>query len=139
MSPARSRPPGIGARCRGEQGQALIEAALCSLLLFFLVFGLAESARVVWAYGNVAYGAREGSRFAVVRGSESGRATNAGDVQTHVRQIPGLGNAVVTTTWPTNNNPGSIVQVQVAQSFVPLVPFLPSIALSSTSRMVISF
>ena len=58
---------------RNERGVEVIEFALVSIFLFMLVFGIMEFGRAIWIYGTVAHVAREGTRFAIVRGSESGR------------------------------------------------------------------
>lgn len=134
---ARDRTPG-----RGERGSELVELAFVSLLFFALVFGIMEFGRAIWIYDTVAHLAREGARYAIVRGAESGRATSAGEVETYVQgRAAGMTNLVVTTTWEPDNEPGSVVQVRVEQTFLPIVPLLPlpSMTLTSTSRMVITF
>ena len=103
--------------------------------------GAVEFGRAVWTYNSISHGAREGARYAIVRGSDSGRAATADEVRDYVRsRLPVLAPAIqVTTSWDPDKNFGSVVQVQVQHTFMPLVPLLPSIPLSSTSRMVISF
>jgi hypothetical protein len=103
------------------------------------MFGIADFSRAIWMYGTLAHGAREAARFAIVRGDESGRAATADDVEEFVHNVMGLSDATVTTTWDPNNSPGSTVQVHVAETFVPAVPFFPSVPLSTRSRLVISF
>ena len=64
----------FGLRARGlrrdERGAELIEFSLISILMLMLVFGIMEFGRAIWIYGTVAHVAREGARFAIVRGSD---------------------------------------------------------------------
>ena len=103
--------------------------------------GAVEFGRAVWAYNSISHGAREGARYAIVRGVDSGRAATGDEVRDYVRgRLPSLAGAIeVTTSWDPDKDFGSVVQVQVEHTFLPLVPLFPSIPLTSTSRMVISF
>ena len=128
---------------RDERGVELIEFSLISILLLMLVFGIMEFGRAIWIYGTVAHVAREGARFAIVRGSNSGRDASTTDVENYVNQraagMPGL---TVTTTWDdASKDPGTVVQVQVDRDFDPALPLvnLGPITLTSTSRMTIAF
>ena len=127
---------------RNEHGNALIELAIVGVLFFTLVLGIMEFGRAIWMYGTVAHLAREGARYAIVRGTESGDTASATDVETYVQsRAAGMTGLAVTTVWDPDNDPGSVVQVQVDRTFNPVVPMLGlgSIVLSSTSRLVISF
>ena len=128
---------------RGERGAELVEFALISILFFMLVFGTMEFGRGIWMYGTVAHVAKEGARFAIVRGSENGRTATTTDVETYVNVVAaGMTGLTVTTTWDdASKDPGTVVQVQVDRDFEPALPFvsLGPVMLSSTSRMVIAF
>jgi Flp pilus assembly protein TadG len=127
-------------RPRGDSGQSLLEFAIVGTLFMLLTLGIVEMGRAVWTYNSLAHAAREGTRWAIVRGQDSGRTVVSGDVQTYVEGlIASFDPIVVTTTWNPNKNPGSVVQVQVQHTFAPVVPLFPSIALTATSRMVIAF
>ncbi len=128
---------------RDERGVELIEFALISILFFMLSFGIMEFGRAIWIYGTVAHVAKEGARFAIVRGSESPRTATASDVASYVNtRAAGMTGLIVTTTWddPTKDR-GTVVQVRVDRQFNPALPLvnLGPITLSSTSRMVIAF
>jgi len=125
-----------------------------------LIFGIAETSLAVYSYFYISEAAREGTRYAIVRGSSctsfnTACPASASDVQTYVKGLgyPGIKSAstTVTTTWPTTgasctpsttpcNNPGNLVKVKVAYQFNLAVPFVPAnlINMSSTSQMVIS-
>lgn len=126
---------------RSERGTTTIEFTILALLLLWMVFLIFEFGRGIWIYNNIAHGAREGTRFAIVRGEDSGRPTNATAVQNYVRARTGMNSLQVTTTWHPNLAFGSEVQVQVSYNFVPVVfpARIPALTLTSTSRMVISF
>lgn len=127
---------------RREGGGTLLEFAFILMLFLLLAFGIIDGARMLWAYNVMSYAAREGTRYAVVHGEESGTDITADDIRNYVRSraLP-LNPVNVTTTWEPDKKYLSVVQVTVQYSYVsvaPLVP-LPPITLTSTSRMVISY
>jgi Flp pilus assembly protein TadG len=145
-----------------------VEWALsCSVFLAMLI-GVFQMSLAFYTMHYISDAARQGSRYAMVRGSTSCTNTanlsncnaTSGQIQAYVRSIayPGItaSNLTVTTTWltasttkPTTwsscssgtcNAPGSQVKVVAAYSFPLSVPFVPSLSFSftSTSKMVIS-
>jgi len=141
---SRSTAPRAGSwrrLARHDDGATLVEFAVTSLLFMTLAFGTLEFSRMIMDYNIVSSAAREGVRYASVRGASSGRAATATDVKNYVvSRANGLLTASnVTVTWPVNNQAGSEVQVQASYSFVPIVGLLPSaaITLSSTTKMII--
>jgi Flp pilus assembly protein TadG len=140
MTGAVMRIPRIPRRFRNQRGGTVLEMAIAGPLFFILMFGITEFGRAVWLYSTLSHASREAARFAIVRGAESGRAVSETDVETFVQnRAPGLQDADVTTTWEPNNLAGSVVEVQVQTTFEPVVGIIPSIPMSSTSRLVISF
>ena len=123
-----------------QTGSAIVEFTLVALMFFMLTFGLVEFGRAIFDYSLVSSLAREGVRFASVRGSASGHAAIEADVSTYVQgKAAGLP-VTVTTTWTPNKKPGSTVSVQVQYTFRSVAPVLLSlgtIPLHSTSSMVI--
>ena|SRR2546426_845791 len=124
---------------RGQTGQSLAELSIVLVLFLVVTFGIVDAGRLIFAYNAVSLSAREGVRYAVVRGSASGHPASADDI-TAVIQSKTVGVPVdVTVTWDPDNNPGSAVVVTVHSTFSPVTPFAPqTINLTSTSRMVIS-
>ena len=110
-------------------------------MFFMLIFGLIEFGRALFDYSMVSSLAREGVRYASVRGSTSGHAATATDISDYVKsKAVGL-NVAVTTTWQPDNHPGGTVSVQVQYTFRSVAPVLLSlktIPLHSTSSLVIS-
>ncbi|HWH24944.1 MAG TPA: TadE family protein [Candidatus Limnocylindria bacterium] len=56
---------------RRDAGQALVEFAVVLPLLLVLLLGMIDLGRVVWAHDTAANAAREGARYASVRGDSS--------------------------------------------------------------------
>lgn len=148
----------------GEEGDTIAEFALSATILIAVVFGIYQASSAFYCYSYVSDAARQGTRYAIVRGSActgfsecSGTPVGAtsAQVQSYVKSLgyPGISpnNLTVTTTWPSTgsactpisspcNNPGNLVKVVVAYRFplsIPLVP-VTTINMSSTSEMVIS-
>lgn len=126
---------------RDERGAALVEFAVTSLLFFTIAMGTLEFGRMIMDYSIVSNAAREGVRYAAVRGNASGHVATATEVQNYVagRSVGLLSASNVAVTWPTNKNQGSLVQVQVTYDFTPIVALLPSqtVRLRSTTEMTI--
>lgn len=149
-----------------ERGTELVEAAFSLFVFLLLLMGVMDFGRAVYAYHFVSSAARQGSRWASVRGStctglSGGCPATASNVQTYVQGLaPGGINSAqvtVTTTWPKNppncpatgasNAPLCDVNVLVSYNFsFILLPrkLLPGAGLpgtftmSSTSDMIIS-
>lgn len=145
-------------RCRNSEGETLVETAITFSILFAMLFGIIGLGLALYTYNFVSESAREGSRYAMVRGSSCVTpctAATAASVQTYVQNLgyPGLNSSdlTVTTTWPDTgatctpslspcNNPGNNVMVQVVYAFPWSTPFLPrrTLTMTSTSEVIIS-
>ena len=150
-----------------ERGAAAVEFMVIGIVLLTMLFGFIAFGEALYAYNLVSEAAREGTRYAMVRGSTcagfaSACPASASDVQTYVQGIlspeiyvnptaGGPGSVTVNTTWPggvsgcaatggVNNTPGCPVQVQVQYNFTLALPFLSvtTLNLSSTSQMTIT-
>jgi Flp pilus assembly protein TadG len=126
----------------------MVEFAAAFTVLFMFLFAIMDLSRALYSYHFIADAAREGTRYAMVRGATCTSYTtacpaSASDVQTYVKNVPAGINPSslsVTTTWTPNNSPGSVVQVQVQYSFQPIFPLIPkgALVMTSSSQMVIS-
>jgi len=56
---------------RGERGQSLVEFTIVIPIFLAMLFGIFDLGRVVWANNSLAQAAREGARYAIVRGGSS--------------------------------------------------------------------
>jgi Flp pilus assembly protein TadG len=127
-----------------KSGQTYVEFAFCAVVLLMIIFGLVNFSLVLYAYNFVSYAAREGTRFASVHGSANPSPAHATDISNLITtEAYGLNakNLKVTASWSPNNQPGSIVAVQVKYTFYFMMPFvaLQPVSLSSSSKMMISY
>lgn len=149
-----------------EEGQTIVETAMSLIILLTFMFGVWEAGLALYSYHFISEAAREGTRYAIVRGSSLGTNCTApgpptciaqtADIQTYVKFLgfPGINpaNMMVTPSWsayPTGttctpsascNNPGNLVTVMVQYSFPLIVPFVPAhtFTMTSQSAMIIS-
>ena len=151
-----------------DDGSSMVELALASTVFLAMLMGAFQATIGLYTYSYLSEAAREGSRYAMVRGSTSCTSTpslsncnaTADQIQTYVRGhgYPGITGSQLklTTTWfkpsanlpPTwsscagsgCNAPGNMVQVVATYAYALKVPFVPNstINLTSTSKMVIS-
>jgi hypothetical protein len=136
--------------------------ALVSMMLLSMLLGVIQVDFAAYTYNSVSELAREGARYAIVRGSNCSLLTNcnatAAQIQTYVQGLSyvNASEVTVTTTWysasttqPTTwtscgstqcNSPGNAVTVQVTYAFPWQIPFLSMspLSMSSTSQMVIA-
>jgi Flp pilus assembly protein TadG len=132
-------------------GQAIVEFALTSSLVFFVMFGIVDFARAMHAYDVVASAARLGTRYAIVHGTACPTAptctATSTQVQTYVRSAVGgldASNLTVSTTWPVVTGcvgaatPGCPVRVSVTYPFSFVFSLNLTIAMSASSQMTIS-
>ena len=140
-----------------EQGTTIVEFAMSTLILLTIVIGVMEASLAFYTYHFVSEAARDGTRYAIVRGSGcavTGCPATSASIQQYVYDLnfPGINpsHMTVSTTWPTTgstctpsaspcNNPGNLVKVTVTYNFPLSIPFrVSTITMSSTSEMVIS-
>ncbi len=152
----------------GEEGATIVEMAICSSVLFALLFGVIGLCMAFYSSNFVSYAARDATRWAIVRGSTSCSNTpnltncnaTSAQIQTYVQNLgyPGItsANLHATTTWltasatqPTTwsvcstgtcNVPGNEVEIEVTYAVPIAVPFVSVniINVGSTSEMVIA-
>lgn len=152
-------------RARNDRGATIVEVALSATLLFTVVIGIMEVSMAIYTYHYISEAAREGTRFASVRGTSCPTygglsapcpVTTSAEIQTYVYDLnyPGINpkNMTVTAAWSAYpaggtctpsalcNNPGNLVAVTVQYQFPLSIPFfkISTITMSSTSKMVIS-
>jgi len=150
-------------RMHSQRGSSIVEFAFAATVLLLVSFGVIEFGRMLYVYHTVANAARIGSRWAMVRGSNScvypvGKqlatcpATEP-EVQSYVQsQVPILdqGPLTVKVTWSGGNlgctsttdfhAAGCEVIVDASHTFKFDIPFVSSASLpiTSSSHMIIS-
>lgn len=147
-------------RRTGQRGNALVEYAFTITITLTLIFAIIDFGRALYTYHFISNAAREGTRYASVRGWECGVAgtyptdcpVTKNEIRTYVKNVPaGIDMATLTVTPnfrnPNNlavcairdNYPGCAVEVSVQYPFKFLFPLMPlGFTMSSTSYMVIS-
>jgi Flp pilus assembly protein TadG len=125
-----------------QKGSVLVESAITLLIVLLFLIGIMEGGLLIWSYNTVAFAAREGTRYATVRGADSSSPASASTISTYVKaQAVGLDPNLmtVTTTWNPSNSPGGFVQVVVQYQYSTLTSLFVSapIALTSTSKTVV--
>ena len=146
---------------RGEDGLAAVEVAMTASVLFTTLIGLMKMCMSIYTFHFVAEAAREGTRYAIVRGAKcttfaSACPASADQIGTYVKTLgyPGISSSAmtVTTTWATYpagkvctpsttcNNPADAVSVYVQYAFPLSIPFMSNrtYTMKSTSTMIIS-
>jgi Flp pilus assembly protein TadG len=136
------------------RGQALAEFALSATALLIFLFGVVVVARGLFVYDLVASGARQGARWAMVRGNGcavSGCPASSTSVKAYVMtKVPGIAdtNLTVITNFSGSSTAGCTDSVQKGRACTVAVtvsypytfgyPLKMVATLASTSTMVMS-
>jgi Flp pilus assembly protein TadG len=151
---------------RLERGTAVVEMAIVLALTLAILFGIIDFGRALYTYHTVADVAREGARWAMVRGATCSQAgepycpASAADIQTYVRSLPqtvldpnqftvdttssdvwpGGPSTCLSSKYPNLNGPTCPVVVRVSYPFRFVLPFTGNIPITmiSTSTMTIA-
>ena len=105
-----------------RRGSTLVESALAILVFAILLVGIMDLGFTGFVVNSVTFAAQRAARYASVRGSGSGHAATASDIQAIAQEYaaPLAATALtVQVSWTPNNNPGSTVRVQVSFTFTP--------------------
>ena len=151
----------------GEEGSAIFETALALTILLSSMFGIIETGLMLYTYHFISEAAREGTRYAIVRGASAGGpcaaytspptcSASGPQIISYVENLgfPGIDPSKMTVTvnnvgYPAGvtctpsaacNNPGNQVTVAVTYNFPLNIPFVPAntYTMTSTSAMIIS-
>src|ERR1019366_256588 len=105
QSPWRARVLPGGPVASAEQGSASVEFAASSIVFLMAMIGFMKLCLAIYTYHFVSEAAREGSRYAIVRGTScSGFGTacpaSSGDIKTYVKGLgyPGISTSAMTVT-----------------------------------------
>ncbi|MGB8964629.1 MAG: TadE/TadG family type IV pilus assembly protein [Candidatus Cybelea sp.] len=146
-----------------EHRHILPETVFSIAVALAVIFGIMDLGRAMYTYASVTELAREGSRWSIVRGSQSCvnsanqldncNVLRSAPVQSYVQSLSKgamvASEISVTARWPSCtatgpagaiNAPGCTVAISVKYPFQFLLPFLPqaTLSMSGTSTMVIS-
>ena len=138
-----------------EEGATLVEFAVSSAVLFSFLFGIFACCFAVYSYNFVSEAAKDGARYAMVRGHKCTGFSDCPDitsaqVQTYVKGLnyPGInsGNLTASASWSGSNSPtespGNTVTVTVTYNYPLRIPLWNqtgrNLQMVSSSQMVIS-
>jgi Flp pilus assembly protein TadG len=139
-----------------RKGAVLVENAIVLLVLITFIVGILVGGLGVFRYQQVVTLAREGARYASVRGTESGLTLSATDVYDNAILPMAVGldpsSLTYTVTWPngkaatyadSNSNPpglpkGATVEVTVSYTWIPEA-FLGGATFTSKSVMPMQY
>jgi len=125
---------------KDDSGNSMPEFALVVGIFTVLLLGFVEAGFAAWSKNSVYADAREGARYAIVRGSTAtGHVATTDSVAAYVRSKTSLDSIRVTATWHPDNVAGSTVWVHVEHDVPRRGPFIGTHTDSSTSKMVITY
>jgi Flp pilus assembly protein TadG len=81
----RASRPGRKIGVRASRGIATVEFAICTPLLFFLMFATAEFGRVLYQYNTLTKAVRDGARYAAVNAAIDAGGTRVVNITPEVR------------------------------------------------------
>jgi len=135
---------------RGESGSSIVEMAVTLPILLAFVFGLMQVCFAYYTYETISESAREGTRYAIVRGSTCQTSAkvsctaSASSIQSYVMALgwPNVAGGTITAvaSFPDGDEvPGHRVLVKVNCAFPYKIPFVSTEAfsMSSSSEMYI--
>jgi Flp pilus assembly protein TadG len=146
---------------RQESGAIQIEFAFCAIVLFTIMFGIMAFSLVMYCDLMTSNAARQGARYASVRGNSwSSDCTAAGnanciaqqaDIQSFAQNVVAVNsnNLKITTTWLSSTgvscgtddsckSPGSQVKVTAKYSYKAIFPLVPTQNYTMTSTAVMT-
>ena len=105
---------------REQRGVAAVEFAFIAPALLLLTVGIIDVGRMMWTASTLDHAAREGARFATVRGAQSVQPTNQSEVEAFVAsRAIGIDpdNLSVQVNWSPDANRGSTVTITVGYQY----------------------
>ena len=124
-----------------DDGLAMVEFALVGSIFTVILLGIIEFGLAAWQKNTTAADAREGARYAIVRGATSARVATPESVTKYVKSRTSLDTAAMSvyTTWTPDKKPGAVVTVSVVHAVPRRGPFLRAHRDSATSKMHVYF
>jgi hypothetical protein len=125
-----------------QRGQSMVEFAALAPVMFLMLFGVIEFGWLLFHNHQIATGAREGARFAIVNGEMSGNPTNVNAVRNRVLDrvtVADPDQLLVTLNLVDGDmEPESRIRVEVRyvhQTLVGMMLGVGTVELSSSSTM----
>ena len=115
---------GLRVAARDCRGSTAVEFAVVLPVLALVTVGLIDIGLGVYTLHTIDHAAKQGARFAAIRGSQSTSPATQDQVVDEVEsQATGvdLNHLTVNVIWPFGNTAGNPVQVDVSYSFEPML------------------
>lgn len=130
-------------RLRGNRrGSAMLETALVFSFFMTTTLVIMDYSRLVYAQNLMPQLAREGARWASVRGTSSAAVTNTTAISNYVKgQAIAIPATDITVTSTFSGAPGSNVTVETAYTYTPVVNLIiktPTLTVRGKSVMQIA-
>jgi Flp pilus assembly protein TadG len=110
-----------------SKGQSLVEFALVFPIFFFLVTGLFDLGRVVFAYSTLNTAVREGARFAIVQPKNTAISVIESKVRSYFYDVKDFQDHSVVTVNYVGDADNPKVNVHVTYIFNPITPGLKQV------------
>jgi Flp pilus assembly protein TadG len=123
----------------GEEGAAMVEFAIAGSVFIVILLAIFEFGFAAWDRSSISADAREGARYAMVRGVTSGRTADSAMVADFVKSRTSLDSIQVVTSWSGAKAAGTMVTVMVRHPVPRRGAFLAEHTDSSSSTMVVLF
>ncbi|MEH0760027.1 pilus assembly protein [Vibrio sp. 16] len=134
-------------KSRQQKGITIVEFTAVSALFMLMIFAIIEGGRYIYTKGAIAHLAREGARYAAVRGAQATKdPLRTGDapatqssVDAYIENRSPVGGVTTTLTWSPNNTPGSEVTVTVSYQFTSLITLLNEVDVTNSATSIVYF
>jgi Flp pilus assembly protein TadG len=106
------------------KGQSLVEFALIFPIFFFLVTGLFDLGRAVFAYATMNNAAREGTRYAIVRLKTTPDEAIQDNVRTYFYNVQDFLDNTVIDINRVGDEDNPKINIHITYTFAPITPGL---------------
>lgn len=120
------KPPVPTRRVAGQRGSSILEGALVFGAILSAVTAILDFGRIMHGYNMAPFLAREGARYACVRGGASGNQTTPAAVQSYVQSLAAgiAASDLAVNAAFTGYTPGSSVTVTITCTVRPIMKFI---------------
>jgi Flp pilus assembly protein TadG len=108
---------------RDTKGTTVLEFGFVAMLLIWVIMGTMELGRILWLEHMVENAAKQGARYATVRGDDSDIMVTDAQIADYIAgRLTGIsgGELTVDITWSPDKRRGSTVTVAIATTVEPL-------------------
>lgn len=124
---------------RDEDGATAVEFGMVSILFLTFIFGIVETARLVWTWNTLQYAMGQTVRYALTNTNAPGSELTdyAADTMTAMQVNPASLDVTVTTTMVSGIEVVEANGTYILDFLLPLPAGLESITLSSSAKLAV--